>query len=237
MKRLIICIGLAVMLVSSPIASPALAQSDETPTETETPGEEQATESTDEQTDESSDESIEEELWKIYRNDKSDTDAGENEIVATLDSGAWVTNVEMKEDSEQARITITQKTTSAYTFSDTNSAERGSEVSYIDHRTETIPRGTYTIVVPATVAPDGNQQVCITGSRDWPCVSNGIVDQAQYLTQLIEVRLALGGLIAFLIGIVARIGWKVYRKQETGHPESMDGTQIESSRVGVKEDD
>jgi len=242
MKQRLVSILFAVCIVASMVTGAAgvVAGQDggdnnttnTTATETETP-------SDDNDGDEENDRNVtSDDLWKLFKNDRSAEKPESEKIIANLGPNLYVTNLEFNEDSETAEITVVAQVTTRVTITDATAFDREREVSVAESRSMTVPRGTYTLVVPATVRDkDDNQAVTVApGNGKIYMLSNQMVN-SNFLTGVVSLKVALGAIGAFLLGILLRVGYKVYRKQETGVPESLDGTAIESSRVGVMDDE
>jgi len=162
---------------------------------------------------------------------------GEN-IRVSLGPNSYVRNVDFDAQSETAEITIVnQRASLRLTFTDSNSIDPEQKAGTFNQRTENIPRGTYTVRVPATVDKEngGNQLVTITGAPRNVYVSNGQTGGGDPLDEILTVGNALLGMGIFVAILTARIGYKVWVKSETGPPETLDGTEAGNRAYGMTE--
>jgi hypothetical protein len=165
-------------------------------------------------------------------------DRSEN-IRVSLGPNSYVSNVEFNKQSETADITIVnQRSSLRLTFTDSNSINPEQTAGTFNQRTENIPRGTYTVRVPATVDEENgeNQLVTIVGNvPNNVYVSNGQTGGASPLDEILTVSTALLGMLIFLAVLTARTGYKVWVKSETGSPETLDGTEAGNRAYGMTE--
>lgn len=165
-------------------------------------------------------------------------DAGED-IRVSLGPQSYIRSVDFDQQSETAEITIVnQRASLRLTFTDSNSINPDQEAGTFNQRTENIPRGTYTVRVPATVDEEngGNQLVTVVGNVERNVyVSNGQTGGGNPLDEILTVSTALGGMLIFLGILTARVGYKVWVKSETGDPETLDGTPAADRAYGMTE--
>jgi hypothetical protein len=164
-------------------------------------------------------------------------DRGEN-IRVSLGPNSYVRDVDFDQQSETAEITIVnQRASLRLTFTDSNSIDPEQTAGTFNQRTENIPRGTYTVRVPATVDESNgdNQLVTITGAPRNVFVSNGQTGGGNPLDEILTVSTALLGMLIFLAVLTARTGYKVWVKSETGSPETLDGTEAGNRAYGMTE--
>jgi len=86
-----------------------------------------------------------------------------------------------------------------------------------------IPAGSY----------DGKSRVSLSGLGYYHTVT-ATAPSDSFLDDLVPYKYAIGGIVLFLAGIVVHVAYKFYREQDTGEPESMDGTTVTSGTVGLK---
>lgn len=165
-------------------------------------------------------------------------DRGES-IRVSLGPNSYVRDVDFDQQSETAEITIVnQRSSLRLTFTDSNSINPEQTAGTFNQRTENIPRGTYTVRVPATVDESNgdNQLVTIVGNIERNVyVSNGQTGGGNPFDEILTVSTALLGMLIFLAVLTARTGYKVWVKSETGDPETLDGTTAANRAYGMTE--
>ena len=233
MKTRLISVILVVLLVSPAVATPVVAQ-EETPTPT--PDEEPSdapddaqNNSTDEQSGNQSDNqpSEAELLWQVIQESEDPADAEPQEIVLSLSETFWVQGAEFSKDDETVTITFVGELTSRVVLTDATGFERGAEVSRTESRGVTVPRGTYQITVPATVAADGNQAVTLsTGDGYIYRLSNGVVEEGSGWFDGRPLWEWFGYFtVVVLLGVVAHVVRRIW-KMDHGAITTSEGAKI-----------
>ncbi|MFD1565588.1 hypothetical protein ACFR99_18825 [Haloarchaeobius amylolyticus] len=154
---------------------------------------------------------------------------------AELNEDLRVVNTEWDENT--AYIVLEADSPQDITLSDGSKAKAAEEGTFnIPTRSMTIPSGRTEVSMTATENSEVGAVVTIgheTGIQGF----KHEVKSPNPFSKLITTRTAVGGLFAFLIGTITRVGYKVYQKQENGNPETLDGTEVSSERIGVKKDE
>jgi hypothetical protein len=185
MKTRLISVILVVLLVAPAVATPVVAQ-EGTPTPTTTPEEPTATPApTDDSTDDEQTEnqsgnqlSDTELLWQLIQESEDPRDDDPQQIVTSISPTFWVSDAEFNDDGT-VTLTFVAELTTRVVITDATGFDRSAEVSRAESRGETIPRGTYKMTVPATVAADGNQAVTLSiGNGYIYRISNGVVEDS-----------------------------------------------------------
>jgi len=157
-------------------------------------------------------------------------------IRVSLGPQSYIRSIDFNAQTETAEITIVnQRSNLRLTFTDSNSIDPEQTAGTFNQRTENIPRGTYTVRVPATVdqANGNNQLVTIVGNIERNVyVSNGQTSINPF-DEILTVGNALLGMGIFVAILTARIGYKVWVKSETGPPETLDGTEAGNRAYGM----
>jgi hypothetical protein len=156
-----------------------------TPTPTTTPEEPTATPApTDDSQDEeqsqnqSDDQPTDTELlWQLIQQSENPREEGPQQIVTSISPTFWVSEADFH-DNGTVTLTLVGELTTRAVFTDATGLDRDAVVSVAESRGVTIPRGTYQLTLPATVADDGNQAVTISiGNGKIYRISNGVVEE------------------------------------------------------------
>jgi hypothetical protein len=173
------------LLVAPAVATPVVAQ-EGTPTPTTTPEEPTETPApTDDSQDEeqsqnqSDDQPTDADLiWQLLQESEEPRDESPKQILTSLSPTFWVSDAEFHSDGT-VTLTFVAELTTRVVITDATGFDRSAEVSRAESRGVTIPRGTYQITVPATVASDGNQAVTLSiGNGYIYRISNGVVEDS-----------------------------------------------------------
>lgn len=208
MRRVVVLAVIAAVLLSilstAGIVGTAVAQTDNNTTDT--PTETPASDAEDDVRD----------LWTVYadsREQANQTTADDANIIRSIGPNVWVTGAEFHSDNT-ADITITTQRTISLTFTDSSAIDPSQESGTFRQETITIPRGTYTVHVAATVDDDGNQLVTIVGGQNNIWVSNGDTDSGGILPSGGSRLVAFGGGFVAVLGTTVFLGLRKRRKDE-----------------------
>jgi len=232
MQTQLISIILVVLLVAPSVATPVVAQ-DGTPTPTTTPEEPTATPTpTDDSTGEeqpqnqSDDQPTDTDLiWQLLQQSEEPRDDNTEEILTSLSPTFWVSDADFHDDGT-VTLTFVGELTTRVVITDATGFDRGAEVSRAESRGVTIPRGTYQITVPATVASDGNQAVTLSiGDGYIYRISNGVVEDSGWFEGR-PLWMWFGYFAAVVVfGVLAHIVRRIW-KMDHGAITTSEGAKI-----------
>jgi hypothetical protein len=232
MKTRLISVILVVLLLVPAVTTPVVAQ-DGAPTPTTTPEEPTATPTDDSQDDEeqpknqSDDQPSDTELlWQLIQESEDPRDDDPQQIVTSISPTFWVSDAEFNDDGT-VTLTFVAELTTRVVITDATGFDRSAEVSRAESRGETIPRGTYQMTVPATVAADGNQAVTLSiGNGYIYRVSNGVVEEDSGWFEgrpLWEWFAYFAGVV--LVGVVAHLVRRIWN-MDHGAITTSEGAEI-----------
>ena len=122
----------------------------------------------------------------------------------------------------------------------------GTQLSYIDVSgaqqaegdvggripTVDVPEGTHRLRIPAGYY-DGQARVVLSGLGYYQSVT-APAPSSSFLDDVLTYKYAIATIIAVIAGTLLRVGYKFYREQDSGHPETSDGVPIRSGTIGIE---
>ncbi|GGC49793.1 hypothetical protein [Haloferax sulfurifontis] len=184
-----------------------------------------------------------EDLWKVFKESEDAEKPSENRILKQIGPNLYVTDAEWDNDAGLVEVTIRARVTTRVTITDATGVFNGDNVG--DKQSVTVPRGTYTLVLPATPSDQdptyqaisfdpGDGHVYGLESKDSPDGGQTFFDSNRPMW--VWFLYFAGGFLALgALSFVYRL-----RKMDTGTPYTSDGIKLPKRfRFGIEavEDD
>lgn len=114
-------------------------------------------------------------LWKLIQKSQTPSKKKTVNIVEQVSPTLWITGYHFNKQDGTVTVTLSSRVSTTVTVTDASGIDPHQATGKTSMRTITIPRGTYTITVPATVASDGNQLITLSDGHGLYWLSNKVV--------------------------------------------------------------
>jgi hypothetical protein len=160
-------------------------------------------------------------------------------LIGQIGPGIDVHEAAYNKDDETMSVVLTVKSPSGATLAYKDwhaSAGRGQTYAGVYSGTAStfdLDQGTHRLELPVNTY-EGKAAVTISSGLDFIDIRKQPGGGQSFLSDLLPYGYAIGAVVFAVVGVVARIGFKYKREQESGLPETADGVPVQAGTIGFR---